>query len=74
MGLGLITCREASRLQSQAMDRPLSLGESVSLRIHTSICSACTRAQRQLRFLRDALKSYPGPGNDAGDAGPIVKS
>ena len=61
MGLFRITCREASRLQSQAMDRDLSFGERVSLRLHMSVCDACTAVNRQLAFLRKAVKQYPGP-------------
>jgi hypothetical protein len=60
MGLIRITCREASRLQSQAMDRRLSLGERVSLRLHMSVCDACTAVERQFAFLRKALQQYPG--------------
>ena len=64
MGLLKLTCREASRLQSQAMDRPLKFGEQVSLRLHTSVCDACTAVGRQLAFLRRAVKDYPGSSDD----------
>ena len=64
MSLLRLTCKEASRLQSQAMDRSLSLGERVSLRLHTTVCDACTRVGRQLAFLRRAMREYPGPHDD----------
>ena len=56
-----LSCREASRLLSEAMDRDLTLGERVALRLHMGICIACTRFNAQLQFLRRAMKSYPGP-------------
>jgi hypothetical protein len=61
MSLFRLTCREASRLQSQAQDRALSTAERLSLRLHTSVCDACTRVGRQLEFLRRAMRDYPGP-------------
>jgi hypothetical protein len=43
------------------MDRRLSLGEKIALRLHLFVCDACTRLTRHVRFLRRTLKSYPGP-------------
>lgn len=60
MGLR-ISCKEASRLISQGMDRRLSLAEGIALRLHVRICDACTRFTSQVKFLRRALKAYPGP-------------
>ncbi len=60
-----LSCREASRLISESRDRPLGLGEQVTLRIHLGLCTACTRFTRQLDFLREAMKSYPGRDDDA---------
>jgi len=56
-----LSCREASRLISQGLDRRLSLGDRIALRLHLFVCDACTRLTRHVRFLRRALKSYPGP-------------
>ena len=56
-----LSCREASRLISQGMDRRLSFTEKITLRLHLFVCDACTRLTRHVRFLRRALKSYPGP-------------
>jgi hypothetical protein len=60
MGLRL-SCKEASRLISQSMERRLSLAEGIALRLHVRICDACTRFTSQMKFLRRALKAYPGP-------------
>jgi hypothetical protein len=52
-----ISCKEASRLMSQAQDRPLSLGERVSLRFHLAICRGCRAVNAQFRFLRRAVRT-----------------
>jgi hypothetical protein len=54
----MLSCKEATRLLSQAQDRPLSLGERVKLRLHLLVCTACTRFARQLAFMRTALSRY----------------
>jgi hypothetical protein len=46
------SCREASRLQSEALDRPLSLRQRIGLRIHVALCRWCRRYGRQIKFLR----------------------
>ena len=51
----MISCKEASRLMSQAMDRRLSLWQRVRLRFHLAICDACANFNRQMRFLRRAI-------------------
>jgi len=43
------------------MDRRLSFSERIALRLHLFACDACTQLTRHVRFLRRALKSYPGP-------------
>lgn len=65
MRLSMLTCKEASRLQSQALDRRLDFGERLSLRFHMALCDACTRVSRQLDFLRRAMRAYPGPDDPA---------
>lgn len=56
--LGL-SCREASRLISESLDRELTRRERWSLRIHTFICTACQRFARQTRLMRDVLTNMP---------------
>ena len=60
-----LTCKQASRLLSESLDRPLGLGERLSLRLHLAVCNACTNVRRQLAFLRRALRDYPGRGDDS---------
>src|SRR5690349_12034524 len=55
-GITLISpsCKEAARLQSEAMDRKLSLAQRFGLRLHLLLCKWCRRYGAQLKFLRSA--------------------
>ena len=48
----MLSCKEATRLLSQAQDRRLSYGERIKLRLHLMACVACSRFSRQLAVLR----------------------
>ena len=62
-----LSCKEASRLLSVALDRRLTLGERTALRLHLTLCDACTRVKAQFEFLRRAVTSYSGSGGDGED-------
>jgi hypothetical protein len=49
-----LSCKDASRLLSQSMDRKLSLAEQAKLRLHLALCDACRSFGRQLERLRQA--------------------
>ena len=53
-----LMCKEATRLLSQAEDRPLSWFERWRLRAHLGICDMCTCFEAQMRLLREAMKRY----------------
>lgn len=48
----MLKCRDVSFLLSEAQDRPLSLGESINLRLHLILCKKCTNFSRQLKVIR----------------------
>ena len=50
-----LSCKEASRLLSQSMDREMTLGEFARLRLHLALCDACRNFDRQLKQLRQAV-------------------
>jgi len=54
--MGIISCRETTRLVSQGLDRDLAFGERVALRVHLAICVGCRRAKSQMTFLRRAVR------------------
>jgi hypothetical protein len=51
----MLTCKEATRLVSQGLDRRLGLAERLALRLHLVICDGCTNFSKQVAFLRRAL-------------------
>jgi anti-sigma factor RsiW len=51
-----LSCKEASRLMSQAEDRELSQSERAALAAHLAICKACRAASDQMKQLRRALR------------------
>ena len=51
------SCREAVRLQSLALDGRLTLGQRFGLRMHLLLCKWCRRYGRQLRFLRESVRT-----------------
>ena len=51
----MLSCKEASRLVSQGLDRKLGFGERVMLRVHLTICDGCTNFKDQAAFLRKAM-------------------
>ncbi|UTY57122.1 zf-HC2 domain-containing protein [Massilia sp. erpn] len=53
------TCREVHRLVSEGMDRKLSLVERIRMRLHLTVCDACTRFSGQMSLLRQAMRRFP---------------
>lgn len=51
-----IPCRQATRLLSEAQDRPLAAQERWPLQAHLFACQNCRNFQAQLGFLRQAAR------------------
>jgi hypothetical protein len=51
----MLTCKEASRLVSQGLDRRLGFAERAGLRLHLLVCEGCTNFSKQVAFLRKAM-------------------
>ena len=51
----LLSCKEATRLVSQGLDRRLGVAERLALRLHLLVCDGCTNFSKQVAFLRRAL-------------------
>lgn len=51
----LLSCKEATRLVSQGLDRRLGLAERLALRLHLLVCDGCTNFSKQMAFLRRGL-------------------
>src|SRR5258708_1181160 len=52
------SCKQAARLQSEALDRTLSASERFGLRVHLLLCKWCRRYGRHLSFLRSAAHEW----------------
>jgi hypothetical protein len=61
------SCKEASRLQSAALDQKLTLGQRLGLRIHILFCKWCRAYGKQIKFLRLVAKKQ---GADDGQHSP----
>lgn len=65
----MLTCLEATRLASEALDRPLTWPQRVRLQAHLLMCSACRNFARQLQWLKVAGVHYTDRAEvSAGDA------
>lgn len=54
----MLSCKEATQLISQGMDRHLTLAERLGLRLHLLICRGCRATEAHLRFLRNASSAW----------------
>ena len=63
-----LTCKEASRLLSQRLDRELTFAQRAQLKLHLTVCDACTRVKAQFQFLRRALSAYSAADTDPDEA------
>jgi predicted anti-sigma-YlaC factor YlaD len=52
----MLTCKDASHLISQRLERPLGWRERMGLRLHLLMCQYCRRFERQMALLRTALR------------------
>lgn len=51
-------CRNATRLMSEAQERPLSITERISLKLHLIMCSGCHNFKDQMTMLRLMTRAY----------------
>jgi hypothetical protein len=56
----MLSCKEATQLVSQGLDRRLGLGQRVALRLHLAICDGCSNFRKQVALLREAMKRLAG--------------
>ena len=54
----MLSCREVTRLVSESLDRELPLRQRVSMKMHFMMCKLCSRYNKQLANLREAVRLY----------------
>jgi len=62
----MLSCKEATRLLSEAQDRKLVLPETLRLEMHLALCSGCRNYRKQMSFLRAACQQL---GKKQGESG-----
>ena len=60
----MIMCREATRLMSLKLDRPLTRREQLQLRLHTLMCGPCRRCESQFELLHGLGDKLPDIDNN----------
>jgi hypothetical protein len=63
----MYTCKEATLLASQGLERRLRIRERFNLMIHMYLCDACALFRKQIDVMRRAMRradagSYAGEG------------
>ena len=53
-----MNCLQATRLLSEAMDRPLTWQEQLRLKLHLGMCTGCRRFSGQMPVLRRISRRY----------------
>ena len=56
----MLSCKDVTVLVSQSLDDTLPLRQRMAVRLHLLLCRACTRYRRQLLFLREVMRRFPG--------------
>lgn len=54
----MMSCKEVSKLLSQARERRLGWWERFRLSLHLMMCSGCANFRRQLDFIGAAMRRY----------------
>ncbi|MFO1305312.1 MAG: zf-HC2 domain-containing protein [Burkholderiales bacterium] len=54
----LLSCKDVSRLLSQAEERPMTGWERTRVNWHLAVCAMCRSFERQMSFLREAMRRY----------------
>ena len=52
----LYSCKQAHQMVSEGLDRKLTLSERSRLRLHLSICDACSNFNGQMQLLQQAMR------------------
>jgi len=68
----MLSCKDTTRLASEALDRRLGLMERLGMHLHLMMCTLCSRVRRRMFFLRDAARRLGEPGAEEALPGPTL--
>ena len=60
----MMNCRDATRLMSEAQERPLLITERMSLKLHVIMCNGCHNFKDQMNTLRSITRAYAKRKNE----------
>ena len=61
----MLSCKEATRLVSEGLDRELPFWRRMSLRLHVVMCRGCSRYTRQITVLNRLVSDHYGEDQPA---------
>jgi len=61
----MLSCKEATQLVSEGLDRELPLWQRLGLRLHVVMCRGCSRFARQITALNRVVADHYGDGPPA---------
>ena len=59
-----MNCHDATRMMSEAQERPLSITERMSLKLHVIMCSGCHNFKDQMNTLRLMTRTFAKRKNE----------
>lgn len=60
----MMNCHEATRQMSESQERPLSMIERMSLKLHLMMCSGCSNFKEQMGSIRLMTRTFAKGKND----------
>lgn len=54
----MMNCHEATRVMSDSQERPLSVTERMSLKLHLMMCSGCSNFREHMDAPRTMTRAY----------------
>lgn len=56
----MLSCKDATRLVSQGLDRELPFWRRIGLRLHVVMCRGCSQYSRQIKALNGLISDHYG--------------
>lgn len=60
----MLNCRNATRLMSKSQERPLSMIERMSLKLHLMMCSGCSNFKEHMGSIRLMTRTFAKGKNE----------
>ena len=60
----MLSCSEVTQLVSESLDRELSFRQRMSTKMHLMMCKLCSRYNKQLAGLREAVRLHSASEED----------